>query len=300
MGAGWLGDLSLNVFLALVAHQLIVFPDGRAQRRRERTLVVAAYALAIGGYAVSELVEATNDVLAGLAIVLVIATLFAFVDRWRTASPPARRALVPLLWAGPPVLVVAAATILRDYLDVDLPILDRAQLVYVALPLAFLAGVLRVQLRRAELAPLVVELGAVASPREVRDALSRALGDPALQLVFWLPEASRYVDLDGRRADPTPGPGSAVERVERRGEPLAAIVYDAALLDDPALVAAAAAAVGLALENARLQARLRAQVENRRNGTPDGPLSSSRCESSRYSRSSPRVARTAGSRSSST
>jgi hypothetical protein len=45
--------------------------------------------------------------------------------------------------------------------------------VYVAIPLAFLAGVLR----RAQLAPLVVELGAAASPHQVRDALSRALRD---------------------------------------------------------------------------------------------------------------------------
>src|SRR4051812_9752658 len=148
VGAGRLADLSLNVFLALVAHQLIVFPDGRAHGRRDRTLLVAAYALAVGGYVVSELVQATNDVLAGLAIMLVLAILFALVDRWRVSTPRARRAVVPLLWAGPPVLVVAAATILRDYLDVDLPLLDRAQLVYVAIPLAFLAGVLRVQLRR--------------------------------------------------------------------------------------------------------------------------------------------------------
>jgi DNA-binding CsgD family transcriptional regulator len=272
VGAGRLADLSLNVFLALVAHQLVVFPDGRAARRSQRVLIVAAYVLAVGGYALSELVEATGDVLGVLAIVLVIAILFAFVDRWQAATPPARRALVPLVWAGPPVLIVAAATILRDYLDVEVPVLDRAQLVYIAIPLAFLSGVLRVQLRRAELAPLVVELGAVASPREVRAALSRALHDPSLELLFWLPEAGRYVDLDGRRADPAPAPGRAVECVDR-GEPLAALVYDASLLDDPGLVAAAAAAVGLALENARLQARLRAQVQNRRSGSLEGPLS---------------------------
>jgi DNA-binding NarL/FixJ family response regulator len=43
-----------------------------------------------------------------------------------------------------------------------------------------------------------------------------------------------------------------------------ALVHDPSLLDDPALVRAAGAAARLALENARLQAELRAQLERRR------------------------------------
>jgi signal transduction histidine kinase len=48
--------------------------------------------------------------------------------------------------------------------------------------------------------------------------------------------------------------------LEQDGKPLAALVYDPFLLEDTALVEAAGAAARLALENARLQAELRAQL----------------------------------------
>ena len=55
-------------------------------------------------------------------------------------------------------------------------------------------------------------------------------------------------------------PGRAVTVLEHDGKRLAALVHDPALLDDPELVEAVGAAASLALENARLQAELRAQL----------------------------------------
>jgi signal transduction histidine kinase len=52
--------------------------------------------------------------------------------------------------------------------------------------------------------------------------------------------------------------------VERDGRRVAAVVHDAALTDDPGLLDAALAAAGLALENERLQAELRARLEDLR------------------------------------
>ena len=49
--------------------------------------------------------------------------------------------------------------------------------------------------------------------------------------------------------------------LEHHGERLAALVHDPSLLDEPKLVEAAGAAARLALENARLQAETRAQLE---------------------------------------
>jgi signal transduction histidine kinase len=49
--------------------------------------------------------------------------------------------------------------------------------------------------------------------------------------------------------------------VTRDGEPLAAIIYDAALVDERQVLEAAGAAAALALENERLGAELRARVE---------------------------------------
>jgi DNA-binding CsgD family transcriptional regulator len=256
-----MAGLSQNAFLALVAHQVIVFPTGAPASRMGRALVRAAYVLALGGYVLSEFVEATNDVIAFVAIVVLVAILYVIVERWRTATVPGRRALAPLLWAGPPVLIVAAVSVGRDYLDLSLSdagdrALDWAQLVYIALPAAFLAGILRATLQRAGLGELVVELGGgVASPQRVRDALARALGDPTLEIAYWLPSAGRYAG-----ADLDVGGARAVSRLQRGGEPLAAIVYDASLLEDPGLVEAAGAVAGLALENARLHAELRAEL----------------------------------------
>jgi signal transduction histidine kinase len=50
--------------------------------------------------------------------------------------------------------------------------------------------------------------------------------------------------------------------VEREGHRVAALVHDASLRDDPALVEAVSAAAGLALENERLQAELRARLDD--------------------------------------
>ena len=48
--------------------------------------------------------------------------------------------------------------------------------------------------------------------------------------------------------------------LERDGQPIAAILHDEVLLDDPALVASVASAVRLSVENDRLQAEVEAQL----------------------------------------
>ena len=254
------GELSLNLFLALVAHQVIVLPYGIARSQVERGLLTAVYGLALGGYVVSEVFPSTNHALAALGIPLCAAVVFVVVRRWLVSSPPERRALEPLLWAGPPVLVVAAASIAHDYLDIgSSSALDWLKLVYVAIPLAFLAGVLRTRLDQAAVGGLVVELSDVGSPADVRDALARTLGDPSLELAFRLPGKEGWVSSAGRRVSIRAGDGRAVTELED-----VALVHDASLLEGPQLVQSAGAAARLALENARLQAELRAQLERRR------------------------------------
>jgi signal transduction histidine kinase len=51
-----------------------------------------------------------------------------------------------------------------------------------------------------------------------------------------------------------------VKILEHEGEPVAALVHDTTLVDEPKLLRASAAAARLALENARLQAEMRAQL----------------------------------------
>jgi hypothetical protein len=68
------------------------------------------YALALGGYVLSELFEPANAPQSVLAMVVLVAIVFLVVERWRGARVAERRTLVPVLWAGPPVLVVAAVS----------------------------------------------------------------------------------------------------------------------------------------------------------------------------------------------
>ena len=128
-------------------------------------------------------------------------------------------------------------------------------------PLAFLGGLLRTHLHRGALAELIVELDRASAPASPEAAIVRALGDPRARLGFWLPEQCRYVDFDGHPMDlPSEGGGQAVKLLESGGAPLAVLVYDPALLEDRTMLDAVGSAARLSLENARLHARLRAQL----------------------------------------
>jgi signal transduction histidine kinase len=119
---------------------------------------------------------------------------------------------------------------------------------------------LRARLARANVGELVLELERTP-PEGVRGALARALGDPRLEVGFWLPEREEYADGRGRPlALPDEDDDRAVTRLDHDGEPLAAIVHDASLVDEPDLLLASGAAARLALENARLHADMRAQL----------------------------------------
>jgi DNA-binding CsgD family transcriptional regulator len=157
-------ELSQNLFLALLAHAIVVFPLGAPRSQLERRLIVGAYALAILAYPPSEASDTANAVLSAAGIALALGVVYVIVDRWLHASPEQRRALAPLAAVGVPVLVVAAISIGHDYLDVARSptgdtVVHYLALVYTAIPAAILAGVLRTRLRRALLADLLADLG---------------------------------------------------------------------------------------------------------------------------------------------
>ena len=215
-----------RLFLAVAVHLFVAFPRGRLSSPIERVVVAAVYAvvllvaglgvqlfrgphdpLSVGGprnlllvddnRGLADAVELSADVvLAGLFV----AAAVLLARRWRTASAPARRALAPVLWSGALVLFLGAA-LLTHYPSYDTAVgsvLLSVFLVAVGIvPLAFLAGLLRTRLHRSAVADLVVELGSPLRPSQVRDAIARTLGDPSLELAFWLPEGERYVDPDG-------------------------------------------------------------------------------------------------------
>jgi signal transduction histidine kinase len=91
--------------------------------------------------------------------------------------------------------------------------------------------------------------------------LGEALGDRSLVVGYWLPDEQRYVDDIGRAVDLTPPePGRVATPITHGGAPLAVLIHDVSVLDDPGLVDAVAAAARLAVSNARMQSEARERV----------------------------------------
>lgn len=201
-----------------------------------------------------------------VVVIIVVAVLFTMVvARWARASGPARRALSPLLIAGGAaafVYVAASSASLRGIpTDLRLTLLWAQDVSLALFPIGFLVGFLRVYMTRSAIAALVVELGKTPTPARLRDALANALGDPTLAVAYWSAGSEAYVDMEGEAlALPAEGSGRAVTWLERDGTPIAAIVHDPALLDDPSLVASVASAMRLAVENEHLQAEVERQL----------------------------------------
>jgi signal transduction histidine kinase len=129
----------------------------------------------------------------------------------------------------------------------------------VLLPLGFLAALLQADLFAGAVRGRLLErLLPRPSPQQWRDAVAAALDDPPLRIGYWDPGAERYREPDGTELDP-PEPAGGRARVEahRGGKPVAAMVIDDALADDPELVRAATSATVLAVENGNLEGQLR-------------------------------------------
>ena len=268
--------------LVVAVHAILAFPSGRLRGRLERTLVIAAYATALGGNLLAALVtdpaadgceqcgrnlllitpnasiaDAVARAQAIIAIVIGIVVVGVFARRWKTASPPARTVLGPVAWAA---IVGGTAKVIDVCVDTigSSPrwLYWIAWLSFGFIPLAFLFGLLRARLRRGAMTGLMVELAELPPPQRVRDALAHALGDPSLRLVFWVDD--HYVDLEGH---PTELDSSrATTLLEYGGERFAALEHDPFLYEDRELLEAVGAAARLAVENSRLQAQLRAQL----------------------------------------
>jgi signal transduction histidine kinase len=186
--------------------------------------------------------------------------------RWR-AGRPLRRSLGRLVDA----FVLALAMLAFLFLSAAFGGPWVAQIRWAAFvtlalaPVVFLIGLLQARLARSGLADLVVELRSDLAPSELRDALARTLRDPSLDLAYWLPEFATYADVEGHPLDIADlGRGRATTLIDRKGEHVAALLHDTSLQDEQELLAAVTAAAGIAVENGRLHADLRARLEELR------------------------------------
>jgi signal transduction histidine kinase len=120
----------------------------------------------------------------------------------------------------------------------------------------------RTRVQRRAVARIATSLGQAPPPGSVQAALARAIGDPELQIAYWLPDARRHVDASGRPvAEPVAEAGRAVTTLLRDGRRIAVVAHTAAL---PDLERELGAAVRLALENERLQAEALAHLDQLR------------------------------------
>src|SRR5215213_6567350 len=138
--------------------------------------------------------------LASLGVVVVIGR------RWRAASRPRRRVLLPSL-GGAACGVLYTAWLMS--IVVESPVVPLDWLLNTALltvPAALLWGLLRSRLARGGLADLFRELGTLRGVR-LEEGLAKVLGDPGLVLAYRVPGERNYTDGRGQPVR-SPAPGS--------------------------------------------------------------------------------------------
>jgi signal transduction histidine kinase len=285
--------VSIPVFF----HLLVAFPTGYLRDRFDRAVVVFAYVYVVGLSAVDHLLwesaigcnpacienifvvwpnwdahewlRSSSTLLFNVLFVPIL--IVALRRHWQAATPAARRTLLPVIVATPLLMAINALQGVGSALDLEPinaafetpsgDIINR--IAPLIMPVALLIGILRARLGRVRIAGLVAELGRGVPLGGLRDVLAQTMGDPSLELAFAAPSGTGFVDASGRVVDvPAPGSARTVTRLERDGELLGVLVHDPAIDDeDPGFVEAVGNAARLALENERLAAEVRAQLE---------------------------------------
>ena len=234
-----LGLLFSSACLAAAVHMLLAFPTGRIERAVERRLVAGLYALAVlapllivlfrsdcdcgddagvpkplltihDDRTIADAIEVIASV---VGVGLTVAIAVVLVKRWRRAAPSGRRELAPVMWTGAVLAGAIALTLALDRPGDETTAARVASLgmllAFAAIPFAFLAGLARSRAWRVgALFDVVESLGAAGDDEHMAGALAEAVGDPSLQVVYWLPEREIYVDLTGRRVE-LPAEGGA-------------------------------------------------------------------------------------------
>jgi len=275
----------------LAGHAVLAYPGGRLGSSLERLAVAIAYAgglLVLGVLpalvfdpqaqgcwqcprnllAVSDRTGLWTDLnRVGLYVGIAWALALAVLAAWKLAraSSWAR----PVFAAGAAYLGLVAAwfavsldrgLLWYGTLERRLWLVQAAALVFLAIGVAW--NWVRNRRARSAVAQLVVDLAQSPPPGGLRDVLAGTVGDPDLVLAYPLGTADRLVDARGRpvelddRQDQT--------RLIQDGHVVAVLAHAPGLLDEEQLVDEVAAAARLALENERLQAEMRARLQELR------------------------------------
>jgi signal transduction histidine kinase len=288
-----LGTLLGSLFIAAFVHLLLAYPGGALISRRGRAIVVAAYATALlaplldamfperhtckPNVCPDNLVFVSHDhgahvaetaVWTTVAVVLFASAFWLLIGRWRRATPALRRQLRPVYLAGGlSVLLLAVGFIVTPFSGVGNTLVSIALIVtFTAVPFLFLGGLLGTTLARsAGVGAIFSTVPERASPGEVQEGLRTALRDPTAEVAYWYEEGGHYVDVDGNRFElPTDTRFRVVTSLDYADSPVAAIVHDPALREEPELLDAITSAARIALERDKLLVEVKARAERYR------------------------------------
>jgi signal transduction histidine kinase len=251
--AGNLATALLFLHRGPLLHLLLGYPSGRLRGWRARIVVGAGYVVALG-YPLGR----DNWVTLAVGVALVGTAL---VDHARATTAERRVRFAGVVGATVvgAVLALGAAARLADA-GVDEAVLWAYQLAMILVAAVVFVDSRWGPWRRAAVTDLALDLGDMTHGDELQARLAAALGDPSARLVYWVPSTDGYVDVAGRPAElpETGDPNRVFTVLAHDGGRLGALIHDASVAEDDALVADVVALASTALVNARLRAAVRA------------------------------------------
>jgi PAS domain S-box-containing protein len=288
-----IGLVLSNVWPGLLIHLLLSYPSGTLDRR-SRIIVTAGYIDTLGvsllllpfsqpradGQGASER-SAGNLLLVShqpglISVVQVIAFLGALVvlaaalvvlgQRWRASSPALRRVLAPMYLTGATAigvtLLVVAGLEIAGVVGQMITFYCFC-ISFTAIPVGYLFGILRTRLDRGSaVQTLLTNLRDRRTTGGLRDALRVALSDPSLEVAYRRAGTDEYLDATGERVELPAAAGDRVAtEIEHDGEVVAVLVHAPVPPEETGLIDAVCGPAAMAIETERLQADLRAQIQ---------------------------------------
>jgi signal transduction histidine kinase len=237
------------LFAGVATHAVLTYPHGRTADRRLTVVIVAGYGTSLIAPPIGPLLIAAA-MLGGLALAAPGWALDRTSRRWSAL-------IVGLVFATALVAGQVLPVVVPDGVRFDVRVVTQVTIMLVAAGLT--SALVREAGRGARVTDLVVDLD--PSRGGLTRALASAIGDPTLEVGYWLPEQARYVDRSGRPVEiPGDREGRARTVIEHAGSPVAVLIHDPAVTTDPAIRAATARAAELAAVNARLQSEARSEI----------------------------------------
>jgi signal transduction histidine kinase len=282
-----IGIVTVSLYQAGLAHLALAWPYGRLKARLDVIAVSGVYCWNVGSSAVQLLfwnpratgcgtacpanvlmIDGSAQVYSTLSSIVAVispgvtATVVALIA-WRfwQAHGYARRAMTSLIWVAVPIAAYIVILSLPNNLGLsDLLVYGYGPLILIAAPAAYAFGMFRTTSARRAVGAALVDLEPGPSPGRLRDALAGALGDPGLRLAMLAPGRDSYADTWGNTVDLARLPaGSVVTPLDPASG--AVLIHHEDLRHEPDLVKIAVTAASLALEHARLQAEVEAQLD---------------------------------------